>query len=299
MDLSAHNYLVDTDWLALHLKTNSIRIVESTSLLPNYFEENEEDKTKKESGRQLWQDDHIVGSIFIDILTELSDDKNGRFMYGMPSAEQFSSVISQKGISNDHGLVIYDRNTNMWAARLWWMLRAFGFENAVVLDGGYTKWVSENKPTDNSETKYPPGKFCVSPKPELIADREKVLSATKKTATTSLINALDPDEFEGKPPHRYGRGGRIPSSCNVPFTETVDIETQLYTSDDESSRLFGDVGATRKNEVICYCGGGIAACSTALLLSRLGYEKVSVYDGSMTEWCADPDLPLETGKKEN
>lgn len=295
MDLSSHNYLVDTDWLELNLKVDTLRIVESTSLLPNYFEDNEEDKTKKESGRLMWDEDHIVGSVFIDILTELSDDKNGRFMYGMPSAEQFSSVMSEKGIDDDCGLVIYDRNTNMWAARLWWMCRAFGFENAVVLDGGYTKWVAENKPIDSLVSTYPRGEFNANPNPDLIADREQVIKATKNDETC-IINALDPNEFEGKPPHRYGRGGRIPGSQNVPFTETVDVETQSYSDDVQSSKLFKEAGAKIEDDVICYCGGGIAACSTALLLTRLGHKRVSVYDGSMTEWCADPTLPLETGK---
>ena len=295
MDLSSHNCLVDTEWLECNLKIDSLRIVESTSLLPNYFEEDEADKTKKESGRSMWDKDHITGSIFIDILTELSDDKDGRFMYGMPSAEQFSSVMSQKGISNANGLVIYDRTTNMWAARLWWMLRAFGFENSVVLDGGYSKWVAEDRSTDNLIVKHPTTKFNAIPQPKLIAEREQVIQATTKD-TTCIINALDPNEFEGKPPHRYGRGGRIPTSQNVPFTETVDLETQLYSNDDQSSKIFGDVGVETADEIICYCGGGIAACSTALLLTKLGHKKVSVYDGSMTEWCADPDLPLETGK---
>jgi thiosulfate/3-mercaptopyruvate sulfurtransferase len=73
----------------------------------------------------------------------------------------------------------------------------------------------------------------------------------------------------------------------------ADPETQVFASDDELKKQFDACGATDKDEVICYCGGGIAACNTALALTRLGVDNVSVYDGSMTEWAADPSLPLE------
>ena len=296
MDLSSHNYLVETDWLEKNLGENSLRIVESTSLLPNYFEQTEENKTKRASGRTLWEEDHIPGSIFIDILTEISDDKGGRFMYGMPSAKAFAKVMSEKGISNDNGVVIYDRNTNMWAARFWWMLRSFGFQNAVVLNGGYSKWIAESKKVDNFVKNYPAAEFKAIPDPGLIADRDRVLEIIGVNSEACLINALDPDEFEGKPPLRYERAGRIPGSKNVPFMETVNLNTQLYVEEERAKKIFAKVGASSDKEVICYCGGGIAACSTALLLTILGYKKVSVYDGSMKEWTSDPNLPLETGK---
>jgi thiosulfate/3-mercaptopyruvate sulfurtransferase len=80
----------------------------------------------------------------------------------------------------------------------------------------------------------------------------------------------------------------------VPFVVTVDPESQQFVDDDTLTQIFDSVGALNKDQVICYCGGGIAACNTALTLNRLGVDKVSVYDGSMTEWAGDPSLPLET-----
>jgi len=295
MNLSDHKYLVSTDWLARNLKEKSLVVVEATSLLPNYFDESVTEGIEKESGRKSFEQDHISGSTYIGILEEISDPQDGKFMYGLPSAKNFASVMSRNGIGDGSAVVIYDRSMNMWAARLWWMLRVFGFSNAVVLDGGYTKWLQENRPTDSQINSRVPANFIAKFQPNLVARRDRVLEATKRESTC-LINALVSDEFDGKPPQRYQRSGRIPSSVSVPFTATVDMDSQLYIDDDNAKSAFEQAGASTAKEVICYCGGGIAACSTALLLARLGYEEVSVYDGSMTEWAGDPSLPMEVGQ---
>ncbi len=293
MDLSANNCLVDTDWLARHLDSPDLRIIECTSLLPNYFEESAADGLIKESGLTLWQEGHVPGSAFADILGELSDETSDRLMYGIPSTTQFSEAMSNLGVDASTGVVLYDRQLNMWAARVWWLLRAFGFENAVVLNGGWTKWVAEDRPVSTAPPSYPRSEFVARPQPQLIAKRDEVHAAIDRDASC-LINALQADEFEGKPPHRYARPGRIAGSVNVPFSTTCDPETQLYGTDDELRATFDSAGAMSSAETICYCGGGIAACSTALLLTRLGVEGVSVYDGSMTELASDPSLPMET-----
>lgn len=294
MDLSIHKYLVDARWLDEHLREKGLVVVEATSLLPNYFEDTVTDGIEKESGKESFEQDHISGSTYIGILEEISDSQDDRFMYGLPSAERFASVMSRNGIGNDSAVVIYDRSTNMWAARLWWMLRVFGFNNAVVLDGGYTKWVEENRTVDSGITTRAVANFVPEFQPQMFADRERVIEAAGNE-NICLINALTSDEFEGKPPQRYKRSGRIPSSVSVPFTTTVDVDSQLYADDAAASATFKAVGTSSADEIICYCGGGIAACSTALILARLGHDRVSVYDGSMTEWSADPSLPLDSG----
>lgn len=294
MDLSQHRFLVETDWLAEHLEAPDLRIVECTSLLPNYFEASAADGLKLESGRGLWQEGHIPGSAYADILEDLCQRPKGNLMYGMPTAEQFSKVMSGLGIGAGSAVVLYDRQVNMWAARLWWMLRTFGFDNAVVLNGGWAKWIAEGRAISVQAASYAEAHFQARPRPQLIADQQRVKDAIGNAATC-LINALDADEFAGRPPQRYARAGRIPSSVNVPFAQTADPETQLFDTDAGLTETFTAVGATTSGDVICYCGGGIAACSTALALSRLGIENVAVYDGSMTEWSSDPSLPMDVG----
>lgn len=294
MNLSDRRYLVETDWLQDHLDEPELRVVECTSLIVNYFEPSAADGLILESGRKDWEQGHIPNSAFADFLDDLSDRSNERLMYAMPSAEQFSAAMSKLGVGEGTAVVLYDRQLNMWASRLWWMLRASGFDNAAVLNGGWIKWSSEGRPVSTEAPSYPRAHFVAKPRPELIAAREQVQAAIGNERA-GLVNALDPDEFAGKPPHRYARAGRIPSSVNVPFFTTADPETHVFASDDELKKVLDASGATDKDEVICYCGGGIAACNTALALTRLGIDNVSVYDGSMTEWTADPSLPLEVG----
>lgn len=294
MDLIKLNHLVDTDWLAVHLDADELRIVECTSQLPNYFEDSAADGLELVTGRGLYEAEHIPGSAFADILGDLSDRTRTNFMYAMPSPERFATVMSDIGVGEGTAVVLYDRGMNSWAARMWWMLRTFGFDNAAVLDGGWSRWLAEGRSVSAEPSRYPKAHFQARPRPELIASRNQVQAAIGKSGSC-LINALDPDEFAGRPPQRYARPGRIPSSVNVPFAVTVDLDTQVFPSDAVLKETFDTVGALSKDEVICYCGGGIAASTTAFLLTRLGVDNVSLYDGSLTEWSSDPTLPMETG----
>lgn len=294
MDLTKLNYLVDCHWLAAHLDSPELRIVECTSQLPNYFESSAADGLELLSGRPLFDEAHIEGATYVDLLNELSDRSKTNFMYAMPSAERFEQVMSAIGVGPDTAVVLYDRGMNSWAARVWWMLRYFGFDNAAVLNGGWTTWSARGLPTSTSAARYPAANFVAQVRPELIAERDKVLRAIDDD-NACLINALDPDEFAGRPPQRYARAGRIAGSVNVPFSQTVDLTTQNFVDDNVLREQFESVGALNKERVVAYCGGAIAASNTVFALTRLGVKNVSLYDGSLTEWTSDPSLPMEIG----
>jgi thiosulfate/3-mercaptopyruvate sulfurtransferase len=294
MDLAELNHLVDIDWLAGHLDAKELRVIECTSQLPNYFEDSAADGLELATGRAFWEEQHIPGSAFADILHDLSDRTLTNFMYAMPSVKKFAAVMSDIGVGDGTAVVLYDRGMNSWAARIWWMLRAFGFDNAALLNGGWNRWQAEGHAVSTEASRYPKARFNARPRPQVIAKREQVEAAIGKSRSC-IINALDPNEFSGKPPQRYARPGRIPSSVNVPFGVTVDLDTQVFPSDAALRETFDAAGALSKDEVICYCGGGIAASTTAFLLTRLGIDNVSLYDGSLTEWTSDTTLPMETG----
>jgi thiosulfate/3-mercaptopyruvate sulfurtransferase len=294
MTFRSPQYLVDTDWLARHLDDPELRIIECSVGMPNYHEDSAGDHIEIVSGRGDYEQGHIPRSDFVDLVTEFANQDDRRSMFPLPSAEQFAAVMSSHGIGEGVRVVLYDRTMNAWAARFWWMLRTFGFDGAVVLNGGWAKWSTENRPTSVTPSKPATKKFMARHRPELIATKEEVRQAIGDESSC-IINALNPDEFAGRGPVRYGRPGHIPTSVNVPAMELAEPNNHAYLDAETLREKFAVAGAFDKDRVITHCGGGIAASSDAFVLTLLGVEKVALYNGSMTEWAADPELPLEMG----
>jgi thiosulfate/3-mercaptopyruvate sulfurtransferase len=283
-------YLVETDWLAQHLADPGVRVLECTVYLqpadaPGGF--------RVESGRAKWAEGHIPGAGFADLQEELSDRASSlRFM--MPSAAQFADAMGRHGVGEGVRVVLYDRAVNMWAARVWWMLRAFGFDGAAVLNGGWKKWTHEGRAVATDDGARPPRRFVARPRPELIANKAGVLAALGEDRAC-VLNALSEERHRGGGGVPYGRPGRIAGSANVPAQELVDPETHAYLPVDVLRQKFAASGALDARRVITYCGAGIAASSDAFVLTLLGRDDVAVYDASLSEWAADPLLPMETG----
>jgi thiosulfate/3-mercaptopyruvate sulfurtransferase len=190
-------------------------------------------------------------------------------------------------------VVVYSTTSPMWATRLWWMLRACGFDNAAVLDGGFGKWKADGRPVETGEARYPPAKLALAARPGAWADKAAVLAAVGDGAVCTL-NALSPSVHSGEGATNYGRKGHIAGSRNVPYAALLRPDG-TWRDDAELRALFEAVGAMGRSQVICYCGGGISATMDALALTRLGHPAVAVYDGSMSEWSADAAMPMELG----
>jgi len=285
--------LVSTEWLAAQLAEADLRVLDCTVFLrPPADPTAGRASYVQESGRADWERAHIPGSVFADLAGDLSEPGT-RLPFTMPTAERFAVAMERLGVGDGTRVVCYDANMNMWAARVWWMLRAFGFDNAGVLDGGWKKWSLEGRPVTTESPSWPSAAFTAKSRPELIASREDVLAAVKDGATC-IVDALTPTQYRGEGPAVYGRPGHIVSSVNVSARDMVDRETGAYLPLDVLRGRFAEVGATGAGRVITYCGGGIAATSDALVLTVLGHANVAVYDGSLSEWARDPSLPMET-----
>jgi thiosulfate/3-mercaptopyruvate sulfurtransferase len=284
------NPLVETGWLAAHLGEPGLRVLECTVHLqpadvPGGF--------RVESGRGTWAQGHIPGAGFVDLQDELSD-RASKLRFMMPPAAQFAEAMSRHGVGDGVRVVLYDRAVNMWAARVWWMLRAFGFDDAAVLDGGFRKWTREGRSLATDDGAAPRRAFTARPRPALMADRSGVLAALDE-GKTCVLNALSSEQHRGVGGTAYGRPGRIRGSANVPARELVDPETHAYLPLDVLREKFAAAGVLDAGRVITYCGAGIAASSDAFVLTLLGRDDVAVYDASLSEWTADPTLPMETG----
>ncbi len=280
--------LVSTGWLAEHPGDADLRVFDVTV----HLRPSTSGPYSIESGRADYEAGHVPGAGFLDMANDLSDSDSS-LAFAMPSIDRFARALGEAGVGPQTRLVAYTTSSPMWATRLWWMLRASGFDNAAVLDGGLAKWRAEGRPLETGDRRYPPDQLTLSPRGDAWADKDAVLAAIGDGAVCT-INALSPGVHSGEAAMNYGRKGHIKGSRNVPYAALLR-EDGTWRADEDLRALFEDIGALGRGRVICYCGGGISATMDALALTRLGHGSVAVYDGSMSEWTRDPDLPMETG----
>lgn len=282
-------FIVDSDWLAERLDDPNLRVYDCTVHLvpdpPRAY-------TVK-SGREDFEAGHIPGAGFLDLTGPSLSDPSSGLNFTMPSIAQLEEALSAVGLGDEHTAVLYSSGHMMWATRMWWMLRSVGFETASVLDGGFRTWQESGARVSTNACKYARARFTANPRPELWADKEEVLDAID-SATVCTINALAPEVHSGEGEMNYGRKGHIKGSVNVPFASLLQRGT--FQPGATLKAEFEKVKAFDRERVIVYCGGGISATTDALALVMAGHPNVAVYDGSMSEWVRDPELPMETGE---
>lgn len=244
-------------------------------------------------GRAAWVESHIPGSQHVDLVGDLSD-RNSEIPLMMPSLEQLKEVLEGVGVADGRQVVLYDNNFSMWAARVWWMLRAVSVD-AAVLDGGWRTWTQEGRPVETGDRRPASrGTLTLRPRPGLFATKEQVVDQLDDPSTC-LIDALHPKVFSGER-QEYRRPGHIPGARNVSALHLVDRDSHKYLPLDELRQRFATASPGAADRVITYCGAGVAGSSAAFALGLLGITDVAVYDGSLNEWAADPTLPMTAGE---
>jgi len=245
-------------------------------------------------GLATFREAHIPGADFLDLQGEFSD-KSQRNWFMMPKdVSQLEAAFARHGIGEGVRVVLYSIGSMMWSTRFWWMLRSLGFDNVTVLDGGLDKWKAEGRVTESGASKgYPAAAFKARPRRGLFVDKHDTRAAIGARDTV-IVNALGPQFHRGLEPSRYGRPGRVPGSVNIPAANLVDPKTKGFIALAEGRAIIEASGATKEKNIICYCGGGISATVDLFLMHQLGYDNLTLYDGSMGEWAKDPDLPIET-----
>jgi thiosulfate/3-mercaptopyruvate sulfurtransferase len=244
-------------------------------------------------GREAFEAALIPGADFLDIQGEFSDQATKlRFM--MAPVAQMEAAFGRHGVGPDTRVVLYSSGSMMMSTRFWWMLRALGFD-AAVLDGGFDKWRAEGRAVESGMAKgYPAATFRATPRGGMFVDRNVVLGELHRDGTV-IVNALNDDLHKGVGPSRYGRPGRVPGSVQVSAATLVDPATKGFTTLVDAGEKFAAKGVTKDKRIICYCGGGISATIDLFLLHQLGYDDITLYDASMGEWARDESLPIETG----
>jgi thiosulfate/3-mercaptopyruvate sulfurtransferase len=227
--------LVTADWLEAELGAPDLVVLDCTIFLRmgdgGYV---------SESGLANFESAHIPGAAFAD-LNEALVDAESKLRYAVPTPEHFCVAMEQLGVHDGARVVLYDENNAMWAARVWFMLRWIGFDNAALLDGGLRAWKADGRVVEaglSAPVVAEAGSLTADPRPRLIADKNEVLASIGDGATC-LIDSLSPAVFNGevKP---YARPGHIPGAVNVSASAMLDVDTGLFRPADEIRAMLPD-----------------------------------------------------------
>jgi thiosulfate/3-mercaptopyruvate sulfurtransferase len=276
--MSRSEALVDIDWVAEHGSDQGVVLVEV-----------DEDTTAYDGG-------HIEGAVKLDWKTDLQDPVRRDFI----DREQFSALLSERGISNDDTVVLYGGNNNWFAAYAYWYFKLYGHRDVRLMDGGRKKWELEARPLSTEKVTRPAASYTAGPaNNEIRAFRDEVVAAI---GTKSLVDVRSPDEFAGRllapahlPQEQSQRGGHIPTAVNVPWSKAAN-DDGTFKSDDELRKLYAGAGVDFDGDIIAYCRIGERSSHTWFVLQELlGQPNVKNYDGSWTEYGSLIGVPIAVG----
>jgi thiosulfate/3-mercaptopyruvate sulfurtransferase len=275
--------LVTTTWLGEHLGDPDVQVVDATWYMPG----------EEGSGAADHAAGHIPGAVFFDIDTIADQDTDLPHM--LLSPEAFAEAAGRLGLRREATIVVYDARAMFSSPRVWWTLRAMGFANVFVLDGGLTRWRAEGRPLETGAPQPAPSRVSADFRPELVRDLDAVREHLAQ-GTAQLVDARGAPRFRGEAPEpRAGvRGGHMPGARNVHYAALVNADGTLKPAA-ELAKVFDAAGVDRDRPIVTTCGSGVTAAILALALARLGREDVPVYDGSWTEWGGRSDTPVVTG----
>ncbi|BDT95524.1 MULTISPECIES: sulfurtransferase [Nocardia] len=277
--MARSDVLVSVDWAEENLNAPGVVFVEV-----------DEDTSAYDGG-------HIEGAVRLDWKKDLQDQVRRDFV----NQEQFSDLLSARGISNDDEVILYGGNNNWFAAYAYWYFKLYGHNNVKLLDGGRKKWELDGRPLSTEPVNRPATQYKASaPDLSIRAFRDEVIAAI---GTKNLVDVRSPDEFTGKilapahlPQEQSQRPGHIPGAINVPWSKAAN-EDGTFKSDAELTEIYKEAGLDGEKETIAYCRIGERSSHTWFVLQELlGHQNVKNYDGSWTEYGSLVGAPIELGE---
>ena len=272
--------LVSTAWLAENLGRQDLTVIDSSWFMPALGRD----------ARKEYLAAHIPGARFLDI-DEVADATNPA-PHMLPSAEEFGSAMEKLGVSKDDRIVVYDNSPTRTAARGWFMFRHFGAPKVAILDGGFQKWLAEGRPTEKGKPTKRMARFEPVERASEVVTKRQINSGFGMP----LVDARGRARFEGteEDPRLGVASGHIPGARNLPYSELYNQDGTLR-SPDEIRRLFLAARVDPEKPFVASCGSGVTANSLIFAARMLGNRDTRLYDGSWSEWGADPKTPKQQG----
>jgi thiosulfate/3-mercaptopyruvate sulfurtransferase len=274
--------LVSTEWLEAELGAPDLRVIDATMFLPG----------SGRDARAEYEAQHIPGAVFFDF-GEVSDDSNP-LPHMLPSEHKFASRMQSLGLGDGNRFVVYDNSPLHSAARAWWMLRIFGAHYAALLDGGLQKWKAEGRLLASGREHHRHGHFTAFLDRKAVVD--KAVMRTLIGADEEIVDARPATRFAGADaePRPGMEAGHIPGSRNAPQSEYFNADN-TWKLGGELRAVFDRAGVDLAKPMVTTCGSGVTAAVVLFGADLLGKRDVRLYDGSWSEWGADPETPKAKG----
>ena len=292
--------LVSARWLAEHIHESGIRVIDCTT----HMVAQPVGPSKILSGKPDYDRAHIPGAVHIDMVDDLSDP-DGQYPYTAIDTTQFNHLLARLGIEPTDHVVLYGQSGISTITRAWFIFYLHG-QSVAILDGGLANWMASGYETTNEQTTDELNTDLRNtnaqttsrqrePGVNRIVNRDVVQQAVKQTPQnqdTQLINALSAAQFAGTGGAHYGRPGRIPTSLNLPAKDMIDPATGCFWPVETLAQKVQAAGISLEAPAIHYCGGGIAATTSAFVMHLLGARHWSVYDDSLLDWSNQANCPM-------
>ncbi|CAN5533396.1 sulfurtransferase [soil metagenome] len=280
--LARPEYLATTEWLADQLGRTGVRIL---------------DARWRPDGRgaEVYAAGHVPGSVHVDWRRDLVENGEDGESIRLVVPDRIAALAASDGIGDGSTVVVYDDTQSLYAARVWWSLRAYGLESVRILDGGFPAWAAEGRPVSNAVVDLGLGQVPVAFTPRG-PDRLRITTADVRgllgAPDVTLLDARAPAEYKGHEGNTR-RLGHIPGAINVPVGIMHVAGSQRLRDGDELRRQLHSANVSRGRRMVTYDGSGVAAAKLAFVLALLGHEDVAVYDGGWAEWGNRLDLPVD------
>ena len=275
--------LVSTEWLEAELGAPDLRIIDATLFLASHGRD----------ARAEYEAEHIPGAVFLDLDEVVDSDNPAPHM--LPPEAKFASRMQSLGLGDGSRFVVYDNTPLHSSARAWWMLKTFGAHYAAILDGGMVKWKAERRPVEAGRPHVRHAHFSPLFDGREVADKGFV-SSIMGAGSHELVDARSAGRFTGEEaePRPGLPVGHIPGSKHLPQGQLFNPDN-TWKQGDALRAAFDAAGVDLSRPLVTTCGSGITAAVLLFGARLLGKEDVMLYDGSWSEWGADPATPKATG----